>query len=189
MPIDLDRLKTSSEIASSWVTILGLAVGALWAVQEYRDQSYKTQIERSLMFFNRFASEEYVNARLTLFEVFDRNLGALESDVKESLSVEEQSRSYAGHVLEMVSENGLTQVLLRLSNLFEEVVVCVDAQLCDRSTVERLLGVEGKAFFRTWAPYFCRLRESYRHPALSLEAERFFNSAGAGQACPAAPAG
>jgi hypothetical protein len=183
-----EAAKEWTQIFTSWITVVGLVGGGIFALAEYQGNKKDTRIQRSLAHLGKFASKEISEARVAIALRQDAKVNRLrEILLNRETSQEERNAAYYIFVVhELVAHgttDGIQDKIYLVLNTLEEAIICGEQGLCDEATLRAGFFDYGQGFVRTYTPYLCYLRRAWNDPALGRRAEAYFNPAAPPDVC------
>lgn len=167
--------KSITDFLTRWLTVVTLVSAAVFGVLEYVDHKNDVRIQRSLDYVERYNQDLYLSLRNRLNDVLEQESGRLIATlVDDSLSAEEIQRRYFEFINEMIVTHNLKSDLRRLLGFHEEVVLCVNAGLCDADVVRSFFSVDAQELFRGFYPYVCAQRDQWKNPTIASQVENFY---------------
>jgi len=172
----LEKYKTISEFINSWLTILAVIAAGLFSINEYLEHKEDERIKRSLHYVERYSADKFIDIRNNVYAKLDEENKALVKALSDSsLSSEELQEKYNKLILDIVDKHSLSVNIKTLFNFHEEVVLCVQTELCDEQVVRNFFNVEALELFRGFSPYVCNERKKWRNENITLRVETFYN--------------
>lgn len=167
--------KSITDFFTSWLTVITLVSAAVFGVLEYVDHKHDVRVQRSLDYVERYNQDLYLTLRNRLNDVLEKESQTLISTlVDDSLSPQQIQRKYSDFINEMIAKHELKSDLRRLLGFHEEVVLCVNAGLCDADVVRSFFSVDAQELFRGFYPYVCDQRDKWKNPTISAQIENFY---------------
>lgn len=163
-------------MALAIVTITAIVFGGGFGLLEYLDKKKESQISNTLDLVKRFQTTEVLETRQTLDEAWSSNY----SDLLEVLSPAEEppdydvSKAYKEYVMGFVERYKFSVQINLILEFYEQVVICVNASICDVNTVNDFFLRNGKVFFRKFYPYVCNQRRKWNDPSAWSDAQNYF---------------
>jgi hypothetical protein len=173
--LKLANSKSVTDFLTSWLTVIALVSAAIFGILEYVDHKQDVRVQRSLDYVERYNKDLYLKLRDRLADVLDQESKTLIATlVDDSLSKEQIQRKYFDFINEMIAKHKLTSDLRRLLGFHEEVVLCVNAGICDAAVVRSFFSVDAQELFRGFYPYICDQRDKWKNPTIAAQTEKFF---------------
>ena len=173
----LERAKKFTEIAVPWIGVIAILVGGIWTFSEYGRHVDATKVQRSLDQIARF-NAELTDIRLKIDLAWQANASTLlkieqQAELNKAQS-DEIAKQYAAFVLNMNRQEQLLSDIARVLFFVDEIVICVEANLCDESTIRSYLDDFSLTFFNRHYPVICDLRDTWNDPTIATRLQAFF---------------
>ena len=180
-----EEKKRVSDMLATWVTIVSVLSGGVFALVQYFDAKAKERVERTMASFTQFSEPALRQQRILLQRSWDTmNPQIVRVLTAQGKRQDEINRDYDRLVRASIAGNGdIQSAVIGVMEFLEGVAVCVQHELCDAPSARALFGRDGKTFFRQYYPYLCELRAKWRDPSIGLKLEEFFNPASVGKSC------
>lgn len=173
--IRLSNSKSITDFLTSWLTVVTLVSAAIFGILEYVDHKQGVRVQRSLDYVERYNKDLYLDLRNRLADVLEQESQTLISTlVDDSLSDKQIQRKYYEFINKMIANHKLSPDLRRLLGFHEEVVLCVNAGLCDAAVVRSFFSVDAQELFKGFYPYVCNQRDKWKNPTISAQIEKFY---------------
>ena len=160
----LDRNKSALELFAVWTESIGVLVAALFAIQQYADNSAAEQVNKTLSYIDRFHSDVVSGAREKFERVFDER----RDEIFRISASPESDTEFPLYLKRIVAERKLEIPLTTLLEFFDELNICADAHLCDEKTAIRFFGKYAWDFSGLMKPYIVQLRGEYHDPMIGV---------------------
>lgn len=154
----LERTKILSEIASTWLGILAIIFGGLFAVQQYLDKEKGEQVKEALNFLDRYHRESFSAARAALDVGWEKHDAEYQNFWKIPKTGNFDDKGFNDFVVEVVVKEKLQQHLFRMIEFYEALDVCVERNICDRETCALLFKADARAYFNLHHSYISKMR-------------------------------
>jgi len=172
-----DDLKTKSDIITSWITVIGLLVGAAFAVYEFYESKEKDRIERTFKFYSDFHAPEFQRSKDKFETQWVKNSPTAAKILNATdISPEQKNQKYSENVISQINTFQLHSDLIKVIVFLENVAVCVKLRLCDEASAREFFGTYGKNLFRTYYPYINDLRNKWKDQNFARSLETFYNA-------------
>jgi hypothetical protein len=146
----LARRKTISELWSTWIGLVALILGGLFAMFQYLEKEKADRARYSMDFLKQYNAKEVFDARQHLARVWGQRQQML-SDLARAET--DAARKHGAYVLETIEQEKLSNDIVVMADFYEKIQICSERSLCDPVT--------SKALFRKDAMHFYRLHYSY----------------------------
>jgi len=172
----LEKYKTLSDFINGWLTIVAIFAAGLFSLNEYLEHKTGEQVQRSLNYVERYNGDKLLDMRNTLSTKLDEeNKSLVETLSNPELSQNELQAAYDKLILEIIKKHKLAIQIKTLLGFHEELVLCVESQLCDEQVARDFFTTDAKALFRGFYPYICDQRRKWKNEKIGLRVEIFFN--------------
>ncbi len=166
----LEQLKTISDIATSWLSVVALAVGGGFAGYQYlekeKDDRLRTTLERL---------EQYNKA--PIFDVRARVEAAWQRSGSEYDAVLDAKPFQASRldelVMRVVADQQLAFDVSLLLSFFESLETCVQRQICDSASAVLFLQADARALYNLHYPFIQSERRRRNDPTFAGAVEAF----------------
>ncbi len=158
----------------SWITVLGLIVGGIFTLIEYRHHVRSEKIERTMGYLTRFNSQDILRYRVILDRLQDSHYQAESKALLNPIKSKRKSE-YDKLILDMTQPSINRESINGLMDFYDEIAICADVKVCDSDTAHALFNKDASAFFTTFSPYICDLRNKWNDRTIGAELENFFN--------------
>ena len=177
--MSLDRAKKLTETAVPWIGVIAILVGGIWTFTEYGRHVNSTKVQRSLDQIARF-NAELTDVRLKIDLAWQENVSTLlkisqQAELDQAQS-DEIAKQYAAFVVNMIREEQLLSDIARVLFFIDEIVICVNASLCDESVIRSHLNDFSLTFFNRHYPVICELRDIWNDPTIATRLQDFFTN-------------
>jgi hypothetical protein len=179
-------LKEWTDILVPWLQVIGLFAAGGFALFQYYGHNQEAKIQRAADYLARLSSGELFDASLEL-SVQEENLSDRQDMLDDKrLTPDQRNAAYYHFVVCELLMHGKSKNLernfLMVLGFLDDGVVCSKG-LCDKKTIRSNLNIFGQDFVRTYEPYFCYLRMTWKDPAIGEGVEKFYNPSSVGHAC------
>ncbi len=169
MQINLERLETISKI----LLILGTIVGGFWTVREYIEKKHDARVAETLGYVRRFSADPVLTAQnrigMAWYAIRDAVRTLESTPVASAEEFGKRKRQLVMMVVNggvvpqsaSITQKGLVSDLDLLVGFFSELQVCVDAELCDRSTAIRYFQDYARRLYCVHEPFIAWKNSSY----------------------------
>lgn len=176
----LEQWEKLSITIVSFVTVLAIIGGGLFALIEYYDHKADGRKKISLALVSDYHSKEYREYRENIDEAWEVGHPVLISALTKEKC---KSRAYNKYVVALVSEEKLSNDVGYIMDFFERVATCVNSDLCDKQIIDKFFKKSGRTFFRKYYPYVCNLRNKWQDNSIWSNTEVYFNPGGVNKIC------
>lgn len=184
-----EQHKRVSDVIATWLTILSVLAGGIFALVQYLQTQQNERISRTMTYQARFGDTRLLQDRLDLL----RKLESINPEVVRVLTAKDMpqaeiNRKYAHLILTTFSDDEddeSQQAMIGITDFLESVAVCAQQGLCEESAAKAMFENYGKSFFRSYYPYICQKRARWHDPTIGLKLEQFFNPKSVGKSCDA----
>jgi len=174
----LEERRFSFEKIGIAVTVFGAILASIELYSRFKFEPEGKRADQTLTFMERFDSDRLVSARREINALLD----AADEFIDENIEANELTDS--GEDTETVvdlllvefffrSESGdVSEPLVQVVSFFGQLQVCIETELCDRSTAHDFLDTYASTFWQRFEPVVERARTEGR-PGFASEMERF----------------
>ncbi|MEY4684446.1 MAG: hypothetical protein RLZ25_905 [Pseudomonadota bacterium] len=160
----LERNKSALELFAVWTESIGVLVAAIFAIQQYADNSTAEQVNKTLSYIDRFHADAVSDAREKFEKVFDDR----KNEIFKISTQPDAEVQFARYLERIMDEQDLDVLLNKILEFFDELNICAEANLCDEKTAIRFFGKYAWDFSGLMKPYIWHLREEYHDPTIGL---------------------
>lgn len=168
----LERNKSGLELLAVWMESIGVLVAAIFAIQQYTDNSAAEQVNKTLSYIDRFHADDVGDAREKFEKVFDER----KDEIFKVSSGSDADTQFPQYLDRVVAEQELEIPLHKILEFFDELNICAEAKLCDEKTAIRFFGKYAWDFSGLMKPYIFHLREEYHDPMIGIGIVRIGHS-------------
>ncbi|CUH52669.1 hypothetical protein [Shimia marina] len=180
---DLEAFKTKSDVAVSWLSLIGVGAAVLFGISEYQESASKRidDAQRTtLEFISRYNQEGVLQARSDVQRSIDTLGEALSKKLAGVTSLEAINEIVSRHYREQTSaqlrSDESYQDALLVVRFFDELFVCVDTGLCERNSAERFFTDEAYQYHLVMQAEIERIQLTRPRFGLGLEQMRVSSS-------------
>lgn len=177
--MSLDNVEKRVNIAVSIVTIIAIISGGVFGVIEYLDYKKEIRIKNTIDLVNRYHSGHVLESKLRTDKVWNEMYPSL----IELFSTDSSSEAYEGFVLTIINKKNLNSPVSVLMGLFDETVVCIESDICDKETIDRYFLKSGRSFFNKYYPYICDQRSKWNDETIWVNVQKYYNPGSTGKIC------
>ena len=160
----LERNKSVLELIAVWTESIGVLVAAIFAIQQYADNSAAEQVNKTLSYIDRFHADDVGDAREKFEKVFDDR----KEEIFKMSSAADAETQFPQFLQRVVDDQELEIPLNKILEFFDELNICAEAKLCDEKTALRFFGKYAWDFSGLMKPYIFHLREEYHDPMIGI---------------------
>ena len=175
----LEQREKTANIAVSIATIIAILCGGLFGLVEYLDYKKSVKVENSLNLVNRFQSGEKIKDRRATDSAWQNNNKKFMTLRKKGNAQE----MYEKFVINLIEKEKIKYNISSLMDFYEETVVCIQAGLCDQSTINDYFSKSGKTFFKKYYPYVCDQRNMWNDSSIWEKVQKYYNPKPKGKIC------
>jgi hypothetical protein len=147
------------------VSILGFIValgGGLYGVVQYVEAKEAARTENSIAYLNRYNSAPVLTARTRADELLIQEHPGFVRLFESMQDIAE----YHTYFENFIQRNDVTTELMLVLSFYEELVTCMEANVCDSDTADVFFRVGGRKFVENYYPLICKLRREWKNPAI-----------------------
>lgn len=159
------RIKTVSEIIATWVGLVAVISGGVFAIVEYRDKARMERVRTTLEFLQRANTPPVVDARGAVQAAWVPHHEAL----KRAVAREESDNL----VIEVVRSSNLQQPLVTLIDFYDSLQICVESMLCEPSVAISLFGRDAQKLYHLHHAFILKQRDDLADRLFALKFENF----------------
>ena len=164
------------EITGTWLSAVIMVIGGVFGIFQYLEHKRDVRIERSMNFVERFQDNTVtLEARKNLSRSIDGQIDELNALLSNKvLKAKELSALYDAEIVKLVKQDTLTEHLKHIFTFYEQLVYCVEMELCDREVADMFFETEAKSLIRTFYPYICHIRKEWYDTEVYATIVRFY---------------
>ena len=171
----LTESKGLADALKTWIGILAILFAGAYSLLEYIEHKQTVKIERSLEYVSNFRGGITAEARLSLNQLLTDQSQALSKILSNNhLGKKQLNQSYNDFILRITKSPQIQRNLEVVFSFFEEVVICVEKELCDKEVIQSFFSNEARALFNSYYPYVCSLRKQWNNKTVYLKLESFY---------------
>ena len=153
-------VKERVEIAQSLLTCIAILVGGLWGVNEYLEKKNQDRISKSFEIVAKFrSSEEFRN-----YDVFADSMV-----INNILHDKQLKNTEKSEQITKLHTNEVKKQLKLLIEAYENAVVCVEVNHCDKHVIAAFMAPEAHSTYVIGYGVIKELRELYNYPEYANE--------------------
>lgn len=160
----LERNKSALELLAVWTESVGVLVAAVFAIQQYADNSAAEQVNKTLSYIDRFHADDVSDAREKFEKIFDDR----KEEIFKISSGTDAELQFPQYIQRVMDEQELEIPLNKILEFFDELNICAEARLCDEKTAIRFFGKYAWDFSGLMKPYIFHLRDEYHDPLIGI---------------------
>lgn len=152
-----EKFAACVDICAKIVAILG----AVWVGIEYFSNQKSQKIQNTLEFVSRFDESEFSHSRQMIFHAIESRIEAikeLNQDFAKGEITKEQYDELVRYETKLIVENGksgnISNDLLRVSDFYTGLNICVENKVCDKSTADKFFRPFASSFWDWFRDYF-----------------------------------
>ncbi len=162
---ELERLKLWSDIIATWVTIIGVFSGGIFAVLQYADRASAERVRETLQYVEKYNEGPLLQARTRLENFWNPR-------AEEIFAKQRQGEGMLYAYLDTgIRRNRLEGDASLLNAFFDNLRTCTCAKLCDLATVERFFGKEAADLNGLLFPYAAEQRKRLNDASIGASLE------------------
>jgi len=142
--MNLERVKTLTDIATAWLGVIALISGGLFAIYQYLQTEKASKVKETLSFLKQFNEAPIFDARKNISMARERNDELLEAALNKNPFSEQD---YDNVILNYEKREGLLKDIYIIFDFFDILQVCADKKICDVETTELFFKEESCALF------------------------------------------
>lgn len=151
----------------SFIVALG---GVFYGGIQYVEAKEAKRTENSISYLNRYNSDPVLKARTRADELLILERPGFVELFENMQDVAE----YQTYFENFIQRNELATGLMLVFSFYEELVTCMEANVCDRNTANVFFQVGGRKFVENYYPLICKLRREWENPAIYKTVEDYF---------------
>lgn len=176
---NVEKNEKIANIAVSIVTMFAIVIGGVFGLVQYFDYKEEIRVKNSLAILDRYHNDEVLKSNIKVYSAWSENYENLMKLIKEDPSAE----AYEGFILALVEKKDLPIEINTIFNLYDETVVCVYSNLCDKDTIDNYFRESARSFFHRFYPVVCNQRKRWNDPTIWSRVEKFYNPESIGKIC------
>jgi hypothetical protein len=163
----VDKLKIVSDIAATWVAIVGVLFSGAFGLVEYHNNSRAERVKTTIALSERFGRDQYLIARMKIDAYGAENASELFTRSAKGSAVLSQ------YILGVVGKSGLGPEIDIVVEFFDELHACTCGGACDEEMARRLFGRFSALTHSNFYPYIALQREQLRSKDYGIGIEAF----------------
>ena len=161
----MERLKLWSDIIATWVTIIGVFSGGIFAVLQYVDRASGERVRETLQYVEKYNEGSLLQARIRLENFWNPR-------TEEVFAKQRQGeRALYAYLDAAIRRNRLEGDASLLNSFFDNLRTCTCANLCDLATVERFFGKDAFDLNGLLFPYAAEQRKRLNDASIGASLE------------------
>ena len=177
--MSLDNSEKEANIAVSIVTIIAIISGGVFGLVEYLEYKKESKIKNTIDLVTRYHSGHVLKSKLETDKVWNDMYPIM----TEIFKTDKTSEAYEGFILTIIEKNNLTSSVSIVMGLFDETVVCLESEICDKSTIDNYFLKSGKSFFNKYYPFVCDQRNKWNDVTIWKNVQKYYNPDSMGKIC------
>lgn len=161
--------------AINWLELIVkflLIAGSIGGVYEYFDVKQENRVKKTMEFFDKFNSDELLNAQLNLTKTWDLYYEDIKKLRSETVANEdERVLILKGFVLPIIKHHKQEPDINLILSFLENVEICVKNAICDDHVSQVFFGKYAMEFYELYNPWFAKRSEIY--PGYACLLKRF----------------
>ncbi|MBF0557124.1 MAG: hypothetical protein HQK96_21630 [Nitrospirae bacterium] len=145
---ELEKIKLSNDIIISWLVLLSMIVGGIYAYIQYINAKKDKKIDESLKFIQKFyeppVSQYFDNISLMWLankKDFWTKMEAGKPSTKVTLTEQKIiNEVFDNETLRIIDKSNMRNDLLRMTNFLNMVSICANNGICDPQTIYSFFG-------------------------------------------------
>lgn len=134
--LSLDGWKTVSDIVSTWVGLVGLIVGGVFALYEYRAHVEEARVEKTIDFYKLWSGDTLDKAYFAFASgLADPGVAngwdQLENAHYNDRNALDPDQPLGGFVVGVITAKHLEESMDRMNNFFDALDQCIVSEACD----------------------------------------------------------
>jgi len=136
--VSLDNYRSWSETVATWIQVIAILGGGMFALVEYRGNVERDRINRNLDFVRMFNESHMINTRIKLSSMWrDVNSKAFEGFPKLA-SAEVQKKFFRKRTIKYIKEMNIHDEVEILLGFFSSFSICLKQNYCEQKTARML---------------------------------------------------
>lgn len=168
----LQRWKAFSDVLATWVGIIAVISGGIFAAYEYLENEKASRVRETLAFVERFSRSPIYEVRRRLDEAWYPNLAKLETALKTRTSDEQ----YTQFILDFIERKKLDADVREMIEFFRALAICTKNQICDERTAKSFFGDHAMSFYHLHYRYITYLRNKTGDISYGSEIQQFIKN-------------
>jgi hypothetical protein len=155
-----------AEVAGTWLAAIAVVVAGIFGVFQYLEHKEAVRIDRSMAFVERYHSDGLLmSARLNISESMTLHVESINQVLTdENIDPNKLATEYNRFIMQIVEEDSLAGPLEQIFTFYEQIILCREMNLCDKTVAEQFFDTDARAFIRTFYPYICAIRDKWKNP-------------------------
>lgn len=164
----MERIKLLTEIVTSWLGAIALILGGGFAVVQYLEKEKGDRVKVSLDFFDRYNKPPFYDSRKRIEDAWHKNDYELDKILS---SQPMDKKKYSEFVIAVVQRENIEYDVFQLMAFFESLEICIESEICDRSSALSFLHSDALAFYRLHFSIIGKVREFRGDPSIANKLE------------------
>jgi len=169
--MQLDRLKTWTEILTTWIGVLSLVAAGSFGVFQYLDKKRDDRIKETLAFLDRYNGEVMIKSRERIADAWRGREGEQARILKDPLS---SAEDFYGFTRKVIHDENLPGQIAHLHDFYAALYVCVENQICEKSVAILLFQADARAYFNQHYAYIADQRANGGDASIGGGLEKFY---------------
>lgn len=166
-PRSLERIKLITDIATAWIGVVALSVGALFAGFQYLEKDRADKVKETLNFVERYAKPPFSEAHTKVIETWIKH----QADIDDALAANDDR--FNTKMLDIIRAERLQASIYTLIDFFDALEVCVAHDICEVKVALQFFGQEARAVFNQNYALIEHERKRRNDPTFAQGLQRF----------------
>ena len=166
----INNFKAWSDVIATWVTIIGVFIGGVFALIQHYDKASSERVKTTLDYVQRFNKDPLQKARIRLEEFWNEQAESVFGKTANS------EKELAEFIVTTIRNNKLGKDMALLIEFFENLHACICGKLCDEDTAKRFFGKYSFDFYGLFFPYLEEQRQRLKDESFAIGVESLAKS-------------
>lgn len=155
-----------AEVAGTWLAAIAVVVAGIFGVFQYLEHKEAVRIDRSMAFVERYHSDGLLMAaRLKITDSMALHVESINQVLTDvDIQPENLATEYNRYIMHVVEQDSLAGPLEQIFTFYEQIILCRELELCDKTVAEQFFDTDARAYIRTFYPYICAIRDKWNNP-------------------------
>lgn len=163
----MEKLKLVSDIAGTWVAIIGALASGIVGLWQYHNNSLADRAKTTLQYVERFNQPGLVASRRQLSNFGDHRA----EEVFAKLEAGEAQLSE--YIIRIVKTDDLAEHIDSIADLFDDLHACTCGKACDFAMAKRFFGKPAQEIYGLFYPYIANQRTRLKDKTYGAALEAF----------------
>lgn len=168
--MQLDRLKTWTEILTTWIGVLSLIAAGSFGIFQYLDKKRDDRIKETLEFLDRYNGDVLIKSRERIADVW-RGHDAEQNRILNDPSL--SADDFYAFTRKVIHDENLSGQIAHVHDFFAALYICVENQICEKDVAILLFQADARAYFNQHYAYIVEQRARGKDATIGGGLEKF----------------